>query len=89
MESLKIFIYYKSIIMKKYRITGKSYYKEALKHRVKETDSKEEAREIYVRFSRKYFGVRLFVDWIFTDPKELYDEDVSFIAIIFKIDNKE
>ena len=48
--------------MKKYRITGKSVYIDALKHRVKETDSKEEAREAYERFSRKFFDVKLYVE---------------------------
>lgn len=70
--------------MKKYRITGKSVYIDALKHRVKETDSKEEAREAYERFCRKFFDVKLYVDWIYTDPKELYDWE-SGVAIIFKI----
>lgn len=59
--------------MKKYRITGKSIYIDALKHRVKETDSREEAKEIYERFCRKFFDVKLFINGIYTDPIELYD----------------
>lgn len=59
--------------MKKYRITGKSIYIDALKHRVKETDSRSEAQEIYERFCKKYFDVKLFINGIYTDPIELYD----------------
>lgn len=60
--------------MKKYRITGKSYYQDVLKHRVKETDSKEEAEEIYERFCSKYFGVKIYVDGIYTVPEELFKD---------------
>jgi len=58
--------------MKTYRITWKSYYLDALQHRVKETNSKEEAKQIYERFCRKYFDVKLYINGIYTDPVELY-----------------
>ena len=58
--------------MKKYRITGKSYYQDALKHRVKETDSKEEAEEIYERFCRKYFDVKVYVEGVYTKSFDFF-----------------